>query len=276
MKTLFVPIFLLISIFTFGQSNVVNINEETITINEIKTNVASTLLKGDFEKIKKEWKSFIKEKINQKMSGKDDILIAKELVINSISEKRGDFIAYFVNKGEDISLNIAFKLGYDISLNSNQYPDEFSKLKNLLESFVYKYYNENLKDQIKDKSKEIKKMTNEKEKNESQIKKSNKLIEKSDEKIIDNNKSIYKLSKTTNKEEVDAAKQAENKEKTNKLTAENIELQQTIEKNKELLKESTEKLKTIIPQIEKLNTEFQSLNAIQKEINTKLEIINKK
>ncbi|MDD2386691.1 MAG: hypothetical protein PHP52_07890 [Bacteroidales bacterium] len=202
-----------IAFLTLGQLNaqnsLLNFNEENILINGTPVNVGNVMLKGDIKDISKSWESFIKTHLNDKMKEDDGVLVLKETVINQITDKRGDLLTYIYNKDNEISLNVAYKLGYDVYLDSKLYPTEFDKFEEFINYFVHNYYNDYLPSYIKEKKKALKVLQKEE-------KKAKKSIKKSEKQNIKLNKSNSKYEKKTSKIDVQIDKY-EDDEKINKL-----------------------------------------------------------
>ena len=93
-----------------------------------------------FEKlddVNKSFTKFAKDQLDIKLKDKGSHYLAKEVTINQITDKRGDLIVHTYNHDNRVSLNIGFKLGYDVYLTSTKYPEEYAKLKEFLEFYVY-------------------------------------------------------------------------------------------------------------------------------------------
>lgn len=193
MRVLSLISLLFFSFNLISQTSFVNIKEDKILINGYSTDILQTKLKGEFDFIKKYWSKYTKEKLKQKSSSKDNLITTSEVVINQVSDKRGDLLAYMYNENNDVYFNIAFKLGYDVYLNSEKYPNEVSKFKSFFEFFIFNYYDNYYPYIIKQNQKILKKLNKEKSRAESVVKKmtnQNSKFEKSNKK---SNKRIEKL-----------------------------------------------------------------------------------
>ncbi|MDD4148906.1 MAG: hypothetical protein PHE33_02645 [Bacteroidales bacterium] len=254
-----------------AQNSFLNFNEENVLINGTPVNVGNVMLKGDIKDIKKSWVSFIKTHLDEKMKEDDGVLIIEETVINQITDKRGDLLAYIYNKDNEISLNVAYKLGYDIYLNSKLYPTELDKFEEFINYFVHNYYNDYLPDYIKDKSKSLKVLQKEN-------KKANKSIKKSKKQNIKLNKSNTKYQKKTSK--IDS--NIENSEfgdgdEMNKLTTSKSENENKISENKTKIDYNSGLISTneiiissLKPQIDSLTTEISSAKLTLIEVRSKI------
>lgn len=262
-----------IAFLTFGQLNAqnsfLNFNEENILINGTPVNVGNIMLKGDLKDISKSWESFIRTHLNERMKEDDGVLILKETVINQITDKRGDLLTYIYNKDNEISFNVAYKLGYDVYLDSKLYPTEFDKFEEFVNYFVYNYYNDYLPSYIKEKKKALKVLQKEKKKAKKYIKKSTKRNNKL-------NKSTTKYQKKTSKIDVKIDKY-EDDEKINKLKtskSENIkkvsENETKINYNSGLISTNEILVSSLDPQIGTLTTEINSAKLTLIEVRSKL------
>lgn len=183
LQYLLIIVIVFFSININAQESLLNFKEEVILVNGESINVGSTTLKGDEKEIQKQWITYVKNHIDKKMKEDDGIYIVKKIAIEQLTNKRGDLLTYFYTKDNVVSLNVSFRLGYDIYLNSAEYESEFIGLTRFVNNFVYNYYNESLPVIIKEKSKALKQIIKEGKKAEKEIKKSNKSNTSDREKI---------------------------------------------------------------------------------------------
>lgn len=247
-----------------SQSTFLKYNEEDILINGVTITVANTQLKGDLNTIKKSWIKFVKKNLNQKLTEKDDVLSATEVVVNQITDKRGDLLVYVYNKDNDVLLNVAYKLGYDVYLDSKKYPEEFAKMKSYLEYFTNSYYVDYLPTYIKAKKKSLKVLTKENKRAEKQVKIANHCIKKYNKKIAKCEKKLEKLKKKEGTEE----KQGEYLEKI-------AEYKTEVAKYQELLRVNTEIITTLKPKIEETKNEINAANLTLIEVRSKIKTYSK-
>lgn len=125
--------------------------ERDILIQGNKYHALVTQVNGDLKKVKKSWSDYMKSEhgVNYDQSIKKNELNVNKISLFSVSDKRGDLTTVFYrNEGITEMANI-FKLGYDVQLNSAQYPEEFAKLQTLVERFAKlhfeSYYEQTLK-----------------------------------------------------------------------------------------------------------------------------------
>jgi hypothetical protein len=190
---IFLTLFLVLSSLIIAQNSLLNFKEKEVMIEGILTNVVSIELVGDLSEVQKLWENYAKDKFEGKHKEKDGIFITEQTVINKITDKRGDVIVYIYNIDNKVSYNLAYKLGYDVYLNSEKYPTEFENQIDFAKHFVSVYYADILPKMIKTSKKELKNL-------EKQSKKSEKTIKKAEKKNIKLNK---KTAKTLEKSKSD-------------------------------------------------------------------------
>ena len=273
MKTILLSIALLVAMQVNAQSSLVNINEDVILINGISTPVENIMLKGDLNKVKKSWLKFTKKHLQQKMSQKNDVFTSKEFVFSQVTQKRGNLIAYMFNKENEVSLNVAYKMGSDVYLNSQRYPEEYVKFREYLELFSYNYYNDFLPTYIKQKEKEISVLVKEKSKAEKANKTAIKNSKKFNSQIEKNNKAILKMDAQIEKAGTDSLKVNPLYEKQNQLSIQSEERVKQIEYNNGLLGINDDLINTINPKIEVIKQEISEARLTLVEVQSKVKII---
>ena len=145
---------------------------------------------GSQEEVLDDMKDYLKDRsdIKLKKDG-DNILIAEEVSLPAITTKRGDLIGYSQITEQYYSMAIAFRMGYDISLSTAEWPKEMGNLKQYVKSFMIYHYEEVYSRRIKDLEKELNGVEKERDQAESKI---NSLAKK----INNNSKKIGKETET--------------------------------------------------------------------------------
>jgi hypothetical protein len=182
-KIIFALLFLIIVCNLKSQESLLKFNELNILINGVAVNNAHVMLKGDLKDVSRAWNSFAKDNVDGRMRDKDGVLIAEEIVVNQITDKRGDLMVYFFTVEDDVSFNIAYKLGYDVYINSNQYHDEYQRLEAFVKYFTDVYYDDFLPSYIRDMERNLKSLKKEMKSNAKQIKKNSKSQKKANKKL---------------------------------------------------------------------------------------------
>lgn len=265
MKTILIISIILQALIGYSQESFLKFKEEKLLINGVNTVVASTMLKGDFNDVKKSWRKFVKTHLQQKMDEKDNVQIVKETVINQVSDKRGDLISYIYKTGNELSFNIAFKLGYDVYLNSDKFPEEFKKFNDFLEYFTYNYYNDYLPAYIKGLNKNLRDLEKEVKTAKKSIKKSTRSNKQNDRKISKNEK---KISKLESKAELDTKETL----RLNEAKQQIVQYQKQLEYNSGLVKVSEGILVALDPKVSELQKEINSANLSLIEVRSKIEL----
>lgn len=270
MKKLIIIAIAFLTIYqVYAQNSLLNFNEEEILINGTSVNVGSTTLKGDIKELNNSWETFIKAHINEKMKDKDGVLLIQETVINQITDKRGDLLAYIYNKDNEISLNIAYRLGYDIYLNSLQYSEEFGRLEEFVNFFVNNYYKDYLPKYIKVNNKAIKLLQKENRKAEKSIKKSEMQNNKYTKKNKRGQKKIVKIDSKLNKTEEDNKSSSLNASKTN-IEKSILENKNTVNYNLGLIKTQQSIISSLKPKIDSLANDINSAKLTLIEVRSRV------
>ena len=129
---------------------------------------------------------YCKERSDIKMKKEgDNLLIAEEVSIATIAKQRGDMIGYGFPLESYNALGIAFKLGYDIYLNSTLWNMEMNNLRNYAKEFMSYHYERSYSERIAAAEDEIKSLERELGKTERDVGKLEKDIERTNGKLAD-------------------------------------------------------------------------------------------
>ena len=230
--SLYALIICLFTVFTLNAQNL-TLQETSVTVGkEIYPSWVADLEDVDADFARKSFSRFAKENLDIKMhKHQKSGLIGKEVRLNQVyPERRADLVADIQEMGKSSQLSLAFVMGYDIILNSQDNPNEMKKFQALALDIVLKIYEEYHDQQIKDLNKELKLLSKKMKHNEKDSKKLNKKIRK-------NGKD------STEANEVELAK----------LQAENLANQANIDANDQMnvkLKEAMQKLEAEIERIQ--------------------------
>ena len=231
MKT-FIAVTLLIIFNVFNikaQDSLVNFKETHLLVDGIEMNVGNTILKGNEKQIKKSWKAFIKKQTHRRVHHSKNIYTVNKVVVNQITDKRGDLMAFIYRTDNKVSVNIAYKLGYDVYLTNNHYPEDFKRLEKFTQFFVYNYYNDFLPVYIKSRIKDLRMLKKEE-------RKANKKVEKSRNKILANQKKIRSIERKIEKLQLKAEK-SQDTIKKNDVNFKIENFKEHINRNKEKIEE---------------------------------------
>lgn len=138
----------------------------------------------DLDEALKDLDDFCKERsdVRMKRDG-DNMLIAEKVSIPAIATKRGDLIGYGFTSGTDNVLGLVFRLGYDISLNSQDWESEMNNFHTYVRQFMSYHYENAYDRRMVEIDKEIKDLEKEKDRIDKDIVQLNRKIENNDKRI---------------------------------------------------------------------------------------------
>lgn len=106
-----------------------------------------------------DFKDYLKGRSDLKLKKEgDDILIAEKVSLPAISTKRGDLIAYCRITEQFYSMAIIFRLGYDISISRETYPEEMESMRHYVKEFMSFHYEQEYGRRIKELEKQLKEL----------------------------------------------------------------------------------------------------------------------
>lgn len=189
-------------------------------------------------------KDYLKSRSDIKLKKQgDDMLIAEKISLPAITTKRGDLIGLCRVTEQYYSMAIIFKLGYDVSLSTKEWPDEMENLRHYMKSYMTFHYERVYAGRIRALDDQIKDV----EKTRAQTEKG---IVSLNNKIANNTKKIAKET---------------DKGKINELNAENT----TLEAEMKVL---TDNLPPLVAELDRLHKEVEEnkteLNTYLNEITT--------
>ena len=264
---LFTFIFFAVQNSGFSQSSLLNFTEEKILINGVQSNVISSLLIGNKDDLEKSIQKFTRDQLDIKLKNKDNYLEAKEVNINQITDKRGDFVVYIYNIDNKVKLNVAFKIGYDVYLSSEKYPAEFKKFKAFLEYYVYAYYEGFLPKYLKEKEKTLAGFNKDLKRAKNDKKKAVKNYQKAEKVIAKSNKKVEKLNNAETTEANDA--------KMQKYLERIKTAEEQISYNREMERVNEDLINNLQPEIDALVDELNAAKITNVEVKSKIEMYEK-
>ncbi len=189
----------------------------------------------DVKSIKKHWKSFLSKtyKISSKSNG--NVVMSKDVVVNSLSDKRMDLYLSIDENGAGSKLKFFAAFGYDIYVDANIYGKEFASLKKMADNFLYESTNIFYNEKTNGFSKQIASLTSKNSKLLKEINKNNASIESG-------KATIATLSEV---DENDSKASIKAKKKILKLNKKEIAKTIEIEKNKKQIEANTEEVKLL-------------------------------
>jgi len=112
---------------------------------------------GTQDEVLDDMKDYLKERSDLKLKkGGEHLLIAEKVSLPAITTKRGDLIGSCQIKEQYYAMSVIFKLGYDISVNTAEWPTEMESLRNYVKAFMAYHYEQVYARRIKDLEKQIK------------------------------------------------------------------------------------------------------------------------
>lgn len=102
---------------------------------------------------KSAWKDFLKKRHDIKVKGiglfaDKDLLDAEDVRINSVSDKRMNVYARITELSAGSSMKFFVSFGYDFFVGPGNYPQEFEKMKALLNDFCVEFLTDYYKDRV--------------------------------------------------------------------------------------------------------------------------------
>ena len=256
-KLLIPNIFLCIAL-CFGSLNAQlidqHVQEETLLIEGVSTSVQKARVVGELDEFRELWRDFLKDEFDIKTSRKGEVILAEKVVINRITDRRGDLILFIFPLEKEVEFNVAFKLGYDVYLNSAEFPDEAQNLKDFAVYFINYYYYRYLEDYIKQQEKNFEDLNRELRSNTKAITKADKTVAKLEKNISKNDKRTDKLRLS-----LETAPEQEKEDilgELNEIRIKNSEYNQEIAETRAPLSKHEEIIKTLEPKIEKLEKQL--------------------
>jgi len=139
------------------------IQEQRLQIGDATLSAWVIPVPSDFEYAFKEFQSFAKDRIDIKMKKEDDMLyVAEKVSVPRISALRADMMAYAFNANGHSDLAFVYKLGYDLSLNTELWPADMGNLRSITKEFMLQLYSEFYSDSIAVLEKDLKNLEKEK------------------------------------------------------------------------------------------------------------------
>jgi len=113
------------------------------------------IVDADTKTLDKQWTNFVKKSYGAKVKEKENkYLITNDVRISAISDMRMDLLATVFGGEKNSVINFSGAFGYDIYIDDNAYPTEFTALQQMVETFLYDacniYYHETLADLTKE------------------------------------------------------------------------------------------------------------------------------
>lgn len=179
------------------------------------------------DQVQSEWEDFLKDNHDVKLGGTGflgtgDLLVAEQVVISAISDKRMDFYTEIKKIDGKTVMKVFAALGTDVYIEPEKYPAEYAAMEKILHEFLKSYLPEYYEDEVKTIAKNV-----------NSLKKD---TERLDKKFERKEKKLNEL-----KEEMDANR------------AERAEKQEQLDTQEQLLKQRRNALEQILKQLGRLS-----------------------
>ncbi|SDK64883.1 hypothetical protein SAMN05421823_103176 [Catalinimonas alkaloidigena] len=109
-------------------------------------------VEGDYDQLRKIWSDYTRKKLDIKLQKKGNLLQAEKINLYAVTDKRGDLLSVVYNDEGQAQLAVAYAIGYDIFLNSREYPQEFFQFEEVVNRFLDVYYRQYYENLVKEKT----------------------------------------------------------------------------------------------------------------------------
>lgn len=223
-KFTIVAVAFFLSSLSFGQSIVPE--DANVILENTSRPCLHVLVDPSSDELKDAWVDYLSKNYQIKLKGtgfmsNKDVLTAEKIVLNSVSLKAMDLYTEIIQVEDKASMKLFAAFGYDIYLNSTDYPTEYSALKMVMSDFLNQYIAKYYNDKVAVHKKEVDGLTKDQIKLTKSIEKNNKKMEKMSsnmEKMTEGNqKSQKELDEVDAKLKVETEKLNLFREKLNSL-----------------------------------------------------------
>jgi peptidoglycan hydrolase CwlO-like protein len=160
------------------------LEEQEVAYDDSKLSAWVMPVMNNLEEALKDLDDFVKDRSDARMKkGGENIIIAEKVSLPAIATKRGDLIGYGYITDSYYAVAVIFRLGYDISLNSQDWPKEMENFHTYARQFMSYHYEHAYDRRVEEIDKEIKDVEKEKSQNEKQIDGNNKRIDNLNKRI---------------------------------------------------------------------------------------------
>lgn len=211
MKKILVSIAFLIGILSISKAQNTLVQESTFQFG--KENYPAWVGSVENGELAKDaYEKYVEKKLSLNAKKGDDkhILISRKVAFAQVSaNKRGDLLFFIEekddNKNGKLDIAMAYAFGYDIVVNTREYPEEMKKLETVMKNFLLFYYEEAYNKEIKvieEKIKDFKKDTDKNKSKAKSLEKDNERISKKVGKAKPEDKIKLEQEKVNNQAEV--------------------------------------------------------------------------
>jgi prefoldin subunit 5 len=146
------------------------LDEQEVNLEDGKATAWVFPVVRDLEEALNDLKDYCKDRSDVKLKKEgDNLFIAEKISLPTIATKRGDLIGYCYITEQYYAMAIIFKMGYDISLNSQDWKPEMENLRNYAKAFMAYHYEQSYARRLKILEKDLKDQEKERDQNEGKI-----------------------------------------------------------------------------------------------------------
>lgn len=168
MKTIFTSIALLFTLCLQAQD--FSVKKGSLSSDDAMADAWMIELGEDIKFAQKTFKDYAKEQLDIKARNDGRyLLVAKEVSLPALSDKRGDLKIHFTPAGDSITAGIAFVQGYDIFINADDNPEGMMALRKITRDYLKYYYEAYYADIIEENERELKDLNRELARSEKKI-----------------------------------------------------------------------------------------------------------
>jgi len=229
------------------------ISERLVTAKSTKITAWVIPVGDDHELAKKTFTEFSKKELRLKPKSAGKMMVtSEEASIPAISAKRGDFRGVIFSEDNSYKLGVAFAFGYDMIVNSEEYPTEMTALRDITIDYMKFHYTRYYDNMLEKKGRERAKLEKQVKNTEKEISSLRASIRRSEKKIFKTEDQAVELEHQ--------AKIDQNKMKIQNLNLKLPQLNHKIEEKSEEIDNTKIEYNEVMAQIRTLRTSVVSLN----------------
>lgn len=167
-----------------GAAQQIILKEEMVVTRDVPVNAYITNATDDFDEVISNYKKFVKDeyKLNVKKENSTTYVI-EAADMPQISVKRGDLKVYLLHTDTMNLMAFSFVLGYDIFLNTEDYPEEMGQFRKFVIRFIDYHYQAYYSDAIEAVTKDLDALKKDLKQNEDKINALRKKVNSLDKKV---------------------------------------------------------------------------------------------
>lgn len=170
MKSRIFLVALLLSIVSSSFTQTMSVVEKDVAIDGRFVPAWSAVVAEDIDFIKKSFSTYLRKSYDLTAKRKGSrVMVVEESTIPLISQNKGDLWLVFESEDERVNMCMSFFIGYDIIINSTDYPEEMRGLKTFLIDFMVFYKTEYFAESLENSTRRLEGLQRELKNNERQV-----------------------------------------------------------------------------------------------------------